>query len=245
MSADPIRPDWEVVPLRAATGYCPDPMSSMRAHRRGGEPVPVLHLDTSINRQQRVDSGKSHLLAHLEHLAVSRDFVCSKVAISKETPLYDLGKVFTSAMENGRIPNRRGRFIEELVEQGMWMLGWEDGAQPQRAAEMQSGDRIAIKRMKGQGQTGIRILHLGIIKGVILALNRLSALSTGSRPISTETYRRVEAASSQFTVRSNTIPGFRKSSICERSANPTLQPPINPLRDLFSAELGRYAWRMS
>lgn len=119
MSADPIRPDWEVVPLRAATGYCPDPMSSMRAHRRGGEPVPVLHLDTSINRQQRVDSGKSHLLAHLEHLAVSRDFVCSKVAISKETPLYDLGKVFTSAMENGRIPNRRGRFIEELVEQGM------------------------------------------------------------------------------------------------------------------------------
>ena len=60
-------------------------------------------------------SGKSHLLAHLEHLALSRNFVCSRVAISKETPLYDLGKVFTSAMENGRIPNRRGRFIEELA----------------------------------------------------------------------------------------------------------------------------------
>ena len=60
-------------------------------------------------------SGKSHLLAHLEHLALSRNFVCSRVAISKETPLYDLGKVFMSAMENGRIPNRRGRFIEELA----------------------------------------------------------------------------------------------------------------------------------
>ena len=60
-------------------------------------------------------SGKSHLLAHLEHLALSRNFVCSKVAVSKETPLYDLGKVFASAMENGRIPGRRGRFIEELV----------------------------------------------------------------------------------------------------------------------------------
>ena len=60
-------------------------------------------------------SGKSHLLAHLEHLSLSRNFVCSRVAISKETPLYDLGKVFTSAMENGRIPNRRGRFIEELA----------------------------------------------------------------------------------------------------------------------------------
>ncbi len=60
-------------------------------------------------------SGKSHLLAHLEHLALSKNFVCSRVAISKETPLYDLGKVFVSTMENGRIPDRRGRFIEELA----------------------------------------------------------------------------------------------------------------------------------
>ena len=59
-------------------------------------------------------SGKSHLLAHLEHLALERNFVCSKVAISKETPLYDLGKVFISAMENGRLPDRSGRLIEEL-----------------------------------------------------------------------------------------------------------------------------------
>ena len=59
-------------------------------------------------------AGKSHLLEHLEHLALSRNFVCSRVAISKETPLYDLGKVFSSAMENGRIPDRGGRFIEEL-----------------------------------------------------------------------------------------------------------------------------------
>ncbi len=59
-------------------------------------------------------SGKSHLLAHLENLALERNFVCSKVAISKETPLYDLGKVFISAMENGRLPDRSGRLIEEL-----------------------------------------------------------------------------------------------------------------------------------
>ena len=36
-------------------------------------------------------SGKSHLLAHLEHQALSQNFICSKVVISKETPLYDLG----------------------------------------------------------------------------------------------------------------------------------------------------------
>lgn len=59
-------------------------------------------------------SGKSHLLTHLERLALSRGFICSKVAISKETPLYDLGKVFKSAMDNGRMLNHRGRLIEEL-----------------------------------------------------------------------------------------------------------------------------------
>ena len=59
-------------------------------------------------------SGKSHLLAHLEHQALDRGFVCSKVVISKETPLYDLGKVYKSAVENGRIPDRSGRLIQEL-----------------------------------------------------------------------------------------------------------------------------------
>ena len=59
-------------------------------------------------------SGKSHLLAHLEHLALAQGFVCSTVAVSKETPFYDLGKVFKSAMENSRIPGHSGRLIEEL-----------------------------------------------------------------------------------------------------------------------------------
>ena len=59
-------------------------------------------------------SGKSHLLAHLEHQALSRNFVCSKVAISKETPLYDLGKVYSSAVESARMPDRSGRLVEEL-----------------------------------------------------------------------------------------------------------------------------------
>ena len=36
------------------------------------------------------------------------------MAISKETPLYDLGKVFKSAVENGRMPGHSGRLIEEL-----------------------------------------------------------------------------------------------------------------------------------
>ena len=78
-------------------------------------------------------TGKSHLLEHLEHLALTRGFACSKVSISKETPFYDLGKVFTSAMENGRTPDGKGRFIERLCHAVDWtssaygaFAGWAD-----------------------------------------------------------------------------------------------------------------------
>ena len=62
-------------------------------------------------------TGKSHLLSHFEYRALSQGFVCSKVAISKETPLYDLGRVFKSAMDNGRILDRTGPLIEEIGSQ--------------------------------------------------------------------------------------------------------------------------------
>lgn len=80
-------------------------------------------------------AGKSHLLSHLERQALARGFVCSRVAISKETPLYDLGKVFRSAIENGRMPDRQGRLIEELGLVTDWrsraaadFLQWADAA---------------------------------------------------------------------------------------------------------------------
>ena len=80
-------------------------------------------------------SGKSHLLAHLERRALSEGFVCSKVAVSKETPLYDLGKVFKSAVESARMPDRQGRLIEELGLAMNWksdasasFFRWVDGA---------------------------------------------------------------------------------------------------------------------
>lgn len=65
-------------------------------------------------------AGKSHLLTHLERLALSQGFVCSRVAISKETPLYDLAKVFKSAVENARMPDRQGRMVEELASAMDW-----------------------------------------------------------------------------------------------------------------------------
>ncbi len=59
-------------------------------------------------------SGKSHLLSYLEHRALAEGFACSRVAISKETPLYDLGKVFASAIQHARLPGRTGQLMEEM-----------------------------------------------------------------------------------------------------------------------------------
>lgn len=70
----------------------------------------------------------------------------------------------------GGVDHQDQRFVEE----GMWMLGWEEDEQPvqfKRAKQMKVGDRIAIKRINGQ--KGIRIFHLGIIKGVILDVNKV------------------------------------------------------------------------
>lgn len=61
----------------------------------------------------------------------------------------------------------------KFLDQGIWMLGWEEGKQPAKASDMKPGDRIAIKRMKGKGKIGIKVLHLGVIKGVILETNKV------------------------------------------------------------------------
>ena len=65
---------------------------------------------------------------------------------------------------------------QKFVNGGYWMLGWEAKDQPNQyalAATIKPGDRIAIKRMKGKGHTGIKILHIGIIKDVILDTNKV------------------------------------------------------------------------
>ena len=59
---------------------------------------------------------------------------------------------------------------KELVEQGIWTLGWRPpfGEHPnakqfyESANQIQRGDRIAIKKMDGKG--GVNILHIGIAK---------------------------------------------------------------------------------
>jgi hypothetical protein len=60
-------------------------------------------------------AGKSHLLEHLEHIALDERMLCSRVVISKETALYDLARVFRAAVESLVVPGRAGSALTEIV----------------------------------------------------------------------------------------------------------------------------------
>ena len=61
-------------------------------------------------------SGKSHLLGFLESQAIEQNFVCSRVVISKETPLFNMEKVFKAAVENAKVPGVTGHMVEEVAQ---------------------------------------------------------------------------------------------------------------------------------
>jgi len=60
-------------------------------------------------------AGKSHLLEYLQHIAIEQNFVCSKVVISKETPLHDPVKLYRSAIRAASVPNKRGSALTEIA----------------------------------------------------------------------------------------------------------------------------------
>ena len=60
-------------------------------------------------------SGKSHLLEYLQHVALAERFVCSKIVISKETPLYDPTKLYRAAIQTAVAPGRQGSALTEIA----------------------------------------------------------------------------------------------------------------------------------
>jgi hypothetical protein len=60
-------------------------------------------------------TGKSHTLSWLEQEAVRRNFVVSRLVVSKETPLHDPAKLFLAAVREARLPNARGSLLHELA----------------------------------------------------------------------------------------------------------------------------------
>ncbi len=62
-------------------------------------------------------AGKSHVLEYLQQAALAEHFVCSKVVISKETPLYDPAKFYRAAIRAAIVPGRRGAALTEVAAQ--------------------------------------------------------------------------------------------------------------------------------
>lgn len=60
-------------------------------------------------------TGKSHLLEYLEQVALEQNFVVSRVVISKETPLYEPGKVFRAATQSAVVPRQSGSAVSEIA----------------------------------------------------------------------------------------------------------------------------------
>lgn len=60
-------------------------------------------------------SGKSHLLEYFQHLALEENFVCSKVVISKETPLHDPAKLYRAAIQTAVVPCKKGSVLTEIA----------------------------------------------------------------------------------------------------------------------------------
>ena len=69
-------------------------------------------------------AGKSHLLGWLQGRALERQFVCSRVVVSKETPFFDLDKVFKAAVANGVVP---GVEVGQMVEETVLKLDYNSG----------------------------------------------------------------------------------------------------------------------
>jgi len=57
--------------------------------------------------------------------------------------------------------------LKKFIRRGYWQLGWKDAEQPvfaKRRDSIKPGDRIAIKKLLGQGSKNIEIRTLGIVR---------------------------------------------------------------------------------
>lgn len=120
-------------------------------------------------------AGKSHTLSYFEQEALDRNFIVSRLVISKETPLHDPAKLFLAAVRDARLPGSRGALLHELAtridyttEAAQSFASWAATGQPSgmlgasvfihersNDAELKeeivnwwSGDRLAVARVR-------------------------------------------------------------------------------------------------
>ena len=84
-------------------------LSAVQSFAEEGKQVPGLLIAGGFG------AGKSHSLDYFEHLAIGKNFVCSRVTISKETPLFDPAKVYLAAIDGAVVPGLGGEAIREIA----------------------------------------------------------------------------------------------------------------------------------
>jgi hypothetical protein len=108
--------------------------------------------------------GKSHLLTHLGHLAMSAGFVVSTVVISKETPLHDPAKTFRAAIEAAVDTGRTHGVLAEAAalldpdtpryaELSRWVSSPASGLDERFAATLLCHERLGGGELPGSGET--------------------------------------------------------------------------------------------
>jgi len=60
-------------------------------------------------------TGKSHLVEAFHAMALERNFVCSRIVISKETPLYNVMTMYRAAMEGAVAPQKQGAGLAQIA----------------------------------------------------------------------------------------------------------------------------------
>jgi len=94
----------------AAEGAFQEMLSGVPALMPEGKQAPGILIAGGFG------AGKSHLLDCFEQLALSQNFVCSRVVVSKETPLFDAAKMYAAAADAASVPELRGEALREVAQ---------------------------------------------------------------------------------------------------------------------------------
>lgn len=108
-------------------------------------------------------SGKSHILEYLQNLALDANFICSRIVISKETPLYHPVRLYYSAIEAAVIPDKRGEVFSEIAGQcDVWapryknLVTWVNNPESQIDARF-AATLLLYERMSSDMELGHRM----------------------------------------------------------------------------------------
>ncbi len=122
--------------------------------------IPTGQCSKGLIVEGSFGSGKSHVLEYLQNIALASNFICSRVVISKETPLYHPVRMFHAAMESAVIPNKKGEVLEEIASQcdawnpkykslAAWVNSVESGMDPRFAATLFLHERMGSDQELG------------------------------------------------------------------------------------------------